>query len=66
MAGIPGASCRMDPLGGGSEEDACLSLKYYHDVSCRAWWYLNFKDEIPAHEDPPCDRDKDLPRPPWG
>ena len=51
-------------LGSGSEEDNRLYLKYYADDAWRRCWHKDFpKDPIPAHEDPPYDRDRLLPKP---
>jgi hypothetical protein len=54
-------------LSGGSEEDNQLYLKYYADDVWRQQWQQDFpKDPIPAHEDPPYDRDRLLPKPDYG
>ena len=51
-------------LGGGSEEDNWLYLKYYADDASRRQWQEDFpNDPVPAHEDPPYDRDRLLPKP---
>lgn len=51
-------------LGGWSEEDTHLYLKYYADDRWRQDWREDFPDyEIPEHEEPPCDRDARLPQP---
>jgi hypothetical protein len=51
-------------LGGGSEEDNQLYLKYYADDAWRRHWHEDFPDDpLPAHEDPPYDRDRLLPKP---
>ena len=51
-------------LGGGSEEDNQLYLKYYADDDWRRHWHDDFpSDPIPAHEDLPYDRDRSLPKP---
>lgn len=51
-------------LGSGSEEDNQLYLKYYADDDWRQHWHEDFPDDpIPAHEDPPYDRDRLLPKP---
>lgn len=48
----------------GSEEDNLLYLKYYADDATRQDWQKDFPgDPIPAHEDPPYDRDRLLPKP---
>jgi hypothetical protein len=38
-------------------------LKYYADEKTREFWRMDFPDEpIPAHEEPPYDRDRHLPK----
>jgi len=50
-------------LGSGSDEDIQLYLKYYADDASRRRWQNDFPNEpIPAHEDPPYDRDRLLPK----
>ena len=54
----------IEPLGGCSEEDMQLYLKYYADEDWRRQWHKDWpNDPIPAHEDPPYDRDRLLPKP---
>ena len=54
-------------LGGCSEEDMHLYLKYYADEDWRRQWHKDWpKDPIPAHEDPPYDRDRLLPKADYG
>ena len=54
-------------LGGCSEEDMQLYLKYYADDDFREQWHKDWpKDPIPPHEDPPYDRDRLLPKPDYG
>ena len=51
-------------LGGCSEEDNYLYLKYYADDASRQHWHEDFpNDSLPAHDDPPYDRDRLLPKP---
>lgn len=60
----PTFACHIDILGGCSDEDMQLNLKYYADEDYRQEWSeseCNFP--IPAHEDPPYDRDRHLPQP---
>jgi hypothetical protein len=50
----------IDALGYGEPE---LYLKYYADDKTRESWRIDFpEDRIPAHEDPPYDRDSHLPQ----
>jgi hypothetical protein len=54
-------------LSSGSEEDNFLYLKYYADDDWRRQWHEDWpNDPIPMHEDPPCDRDRLLPKPDYG
>jgi hypothetical protein len=54
-------------LGSGSEEDTYFYLKYYADDEWRRQWHKEWpEDPIPAHEDPPYDRDRLLPKPDYG
>lgn len=57
-------SCwHIDILGGCSMEDIQRHMKYYADDNERREWFERFPDdEMPAHEDPPYDRDRHLPR----
>lgn len=58
-----GWNCHIDFLSSGSDEDNELYLKYYADDDWRAQWAADFPDEtIPAHVDPPHDRDRHLPK----
>jgi hypothetical protein len=57
-----GWTCHLDILGGCSDEDLQLRLKYYADEADREIWQMEFPDDrIPPHEDPPYDRDAKLP-----
>jgi hypothetical protein len=63
----PGYVYGLDLLGSGSEEDMQLYMKYFADDEYRAEWMKDFPElDFPPHEDPPFDRDKDLPRSPLG
>jgi hypothetical protein len=63
----PGFVYGLDVLGSGSDEDMYLYLKYFADEEYRAQWARDFPDfEMPPHQDPPFDRDKDLPKSPLG
>lgn len=55
----------LDVLGGCSEEDIEIGLRYYDSEETRQHWASDFPDlVIPPHEDPPFDRDRLLPQPP--
>ena len=61
---VPGSASHVDMVGTGSEEDIRLYLKYYADEDWRRQWVVDFPDyDMPAHEDPPYDRDGHLPQP---
>jgi hypothetical protein len=61
------SACHIQLLSGGSDEDNLLYLKYYADDDFRRHWHQDFPgDPMPAHEDPPYDRDRLLPRPDYG
>jgi hypothetical protein len=50
----------------GAEERTALYLKFYAEEDDRAWWLRYFPDDVmPAHEDPPYDRDRSLPKRIW-
>ena len=57
----------IDLVGSGSDEDIFLWMKHYADEETRTQWLKDFPDyEMPSHEDPPYDRDKDLPKSAFG
>ena len=59
-----GGASHVDILGGWSEADTQVFLKYYADEDCRQHWSTEFPDLVmPPHEDPPYDRDRRLPKP---
>jgi hypothetical protein len=54
----------VDLLGSGDERETRLYLKYYADEREREDWQRDFPDyDMPAHEEPPYDRDSRLPVP---
>jgi hypothetical protein len=60
--GLPFGNCHLDVLGGCSEEDLILSMRYYSTDEERARWAKDFPDiEMPPKEKPPYDRDRLLP-----
>jgi len=60
----PAGAYHLSPLGGCSEEDIQLQMKYYADDKWREQLQKEFPDFVmPAHEDPPYDRDRLLPQP---
>lgn len=61
-----GGAWHIDILGGGSLEEFALYLKHYADEEFRRSWREEWPDDdMPAHEDPPYDRDRLLPAPRW-
>src|SRR6478736_448853 len=67
MPMVAGSAWHIQLLGGCSEEDMQLYLKYYADEDWRRQWHKDWpKDPIPAHEDPPYDRDRLLPKANYG
>jgi hypothetical protein len=61
--GLPFGNCHLDVLGGCSEEDLILSMRYYSDDEERARWLKDFPDfPMPPKEKPPHDRDRHLPQ----
>jgi hypothetical protein len=50
------------PIGGGSEEDNDVYLRYYADDEMRQHWERSFGEPIPPKEKPPWDRDRFLPQ----
>jgi hypothetical protein len=60
----PRSAWHVDVLGGWSESDIDLYMRYYADEESRQQWLADFPDyEMPPHEDPPYDRDCHLPQP---
>ena len=54
----------LDVLGGCSDEDLQLNLRYYADDDERRDWAKDWPDDpMPPHEDLPFDRDRHLPEP---
>ena len=60
---MPHGAWHTSPIGGGSEEDMAIWLKYYASEEDRRRWHLNFpNDPMPVHEPLPFDRDRHLPK----
>ena len=60
--GLPFGNCHLDVLGGCSEEDLILSMRYYSNDEERTRWAKDFPDfPMPPKEKPPFDRDRTLP-----
>lgn len=51
----------LSPIGGCSEEDNEIYLRYYADEETRQRWLVDFASPIPPRETPPFDRDRLLP-----
>ena len=63
LSGLSDCGCHTSPIGSGDEESTLISLTYYDSAENRADWKASWPDDpIPAHLDPPCDRDRWLPR----
>ena len=63
----PSYAYMIDLTGSGSDEDNQTYLKYYADEEHRRQWAHDWPDDpLPEHKDPPCDRDRTLPRSPLG
>lgn len=61
--GLPFGNCHLDVLGGCSEEDLILSMRYYSDDEKRARWAKDFPHfPMPPKEKLPYDRDRLLPK----
>lgn len=60
---LPGAAWHTSPIGACSDEDTAIWLKHYADEKQRGRWRHDFPDDpMPAHEPPPFDRDRHLPK----
>jgi len=61
--GVPPGNWHVDVLGGCSEEDLAIHMRFYADEEERACWAAQFPDFVmPAREKPPYDRDRHLPQ----
>jgi hypothetical protein len=60
---VAGSIDHVDLVGTGSEEDIHAWMKFYADNETRRDWLKDFRDyEMPAHKEPPYDRDRHLPK----
>ena len=56
----------IDFISSGNEQDIHDYLKYFADPLARQGWKREFPEcDVPEQEDPPCDRDRFLPRALW-
>jgi hypothetical protein len=63
----PGFVYGIDVVGSGSDEDTGLYMRYFADEEYRGSFARDFPDfQMPPRENPPFDRDKDLPKSPFG
>ena len=63
----PGFVYGIDLLGSGSDEDTELYMRYFADEEYRQRFAKDFPDfQMPPRENPPFDRDQDLPKSPFG
>ena len=66
MPNDPAYAMHIDLVSSGSDEDIAIYLRYYADEETRQHWAREFPDlPIPAHEEPPHDRDRLLPQRDW-
>jgi hypothetical protein len=56
-----GGGWHISPIGGCSEEDNEIYLRYYADDETRTYWQRDFGKTLPTKEKPPFDRDRLLP-----
>ena len=62
--GLPFGNCHLDVLGGCSEDDIILQMRYYTSEKRRADFAADFPNfPMPVRENPPFDRDRHLPKP---
>jgi len=53
-----GGHWNVSPIGGGSDEDNDIYLRYYADDEDREQWRRDFGDPLPPKEEPPYGRDR--------
>lgn len=62
----PGGAWHVNLVSTGSAEGIRAWLTYYADEQTRENWRRDWpEDDMPAHQDPPYDRDRHLPQPGW-
>jgi hypothetical protein len=61
LSSSAGGTWHISPIGGGSEEDSAIYLRYYADDEERERWHREFGDPLPPKEKLPFDRDRFLP-----
>lgn len=57
---VAGGHWNVSPVGGGSEEDIEIYLRYYADEEERQEWARDFGVSLPPHQELPYDRDRVL------
>jgi hypothetical protein len=63
ISGMPDAAWQTSPIGAGTDKDTLIWLKYYANEEDRQRWHFDFPDDpMPAHEPPPFERDRHLPK----
>lgn len=55
---VAGGHWNVSPIGGGSEQDIEIYLRYYADEEERQQWARDFGVPLPPHEELPYDRDR--------
>jgi hypothetical protein len=58
---MAGGTWHISPIGGGSDEDNQIYLRYYANDEDRERWHRDFGDPLPPKEKPPYDRDRLFP-----
>ena len=58
---MAGGTWHISPIGGGSDEDNQIYLRYYANDEDRERWHREFGDPLPPKEKPPYDRDRLFP-----
>ena len=61
LPGLPSGTWHVSPIGGGSEEDTQIHLRFYADDAEREEWHQTWGDPLPPKEARRADRDRFLP-----